>query len=162
MSYSYSFPSSTILQLKSLAFVSSRYLSILPHTLQRYIHQFLRISQLIPYHWLYTPLRISGYQSTADLNSACSQTDSKDQPASLGVTCDQHVKFRGRCWICRLGLPLQNHSYTNFLTMTNWNWCTLPGINVGTNEREAATMSLRHNSEDYTLTQKNTIQFLSA
>jgi hypothetical protein len=47
------------------------------------------------------------------LNSICTQTMVKDHPASLGVTCGQHVKFP-TCWLSRPGWPLQTSSYPNF------------------------------------------------
>ena len=44
----------------------------------------------------------------------CPQTEVKEHPVSLRVTCGKHAKFPGRCWVSRPGLLLQISSYTNF------------------------------------------------
>ena len=39
------------------------------------------------------PFEYQGFQPIAGLTSSCLQTEVKDHPASLGVTCSQQIEF---------------------------------------------------------------------
>ena len=45
--------------------------------------------------WCHSPLRASACQPTDGVTFTFQRIEVRDHPASLGVTCDQHIEFQG-------------------------------------------------------------------
>ena len=76
---------------------------------------------------LYSPLGATVYQPSAGRIFTCPQTEVKDHPASLRVTCGEHVE-PPRCRFSRTRITATNQWLSKFLTMMDWHPSILPGI----------------------------------
>ena len=66
----------------------------------------------------------------------------KDHPASLGMTCDQHVNYPSRCWLYRPELPQIHQHFANYLLF----YCGFQGSRLELHEHEVGLYGVSNRS----------------